>query len=90
MLNTDTAEEEAFTLFLFSKDEKSEKIYKNSPSCFTNKLPKRLFHQNLAHEWVVGVEEFGLDLSAFVNVSTTIDEPAVYLGLFTDSHTRST
>ena len=45
MLNTDTAEEEAFTLFLFSKDEKSEKIYKNSPSCFTNKLPKRLFHQ---------------------------------------------
>ena len=84
MLNTDTAEEEAFTLFLFSKDEKSEKIYKNSPSCFTNKLPKRLFHQNLAHEWVVGVEEFGLDLSAFVNVSTTIDEPAIYLGLFTD------
>ena len=43
MLNT--AQEEAFTLFLFSKDEKSEKIYKNSPSCFTNKLPKRLFHQ---------------------------------------------
>ena len=39
---------------------------------------------------VIGVEEFGLDLSAFVNVSTTIDEPAVYLGLFTDSHTRST
>ena len=30
------------------------------------------------------VEEFGLDLSAFVNVSTTIDEPAIYLGLFTD------
>ena len=23
--------------------------------------------------WVIGVEEFGLDLSAFVNVSTTID-----------------
>ena len=54
MLNT--AQEEAFTLFLFSKDEKSEKIYKNSPSCFTNKLPGRLFHRNLAHEYVVGVE----------------------------------
>ena len=37
MLNT--AQEEAFILFLFSKDEISKKIYKNSPSCFTNKLP---------------------------------------------------
>ena len=34
--------------------------------------------------WVIGVEEFGLDLSAFVNVSTPKDEPVAYLCLFTD------